>query len=51
MNRIDRLVANLTTLQSKKYVTTDYIADKYQISERTVYLELKALELERISNE
>lgn len=43
MNRIDRLVAILTTLQSKKYVTSEFIAHKYEISERTVYRDLKAL--------
>jgi predicted DNA-binding transcriptional regulator YafY len=37
MNRIDRLVAILTTLQSRKFVTAKFIADKYEISERTVY--------------
>lgn len=43
MNRIDRLVAILTTLQSRKFVTAKFIADKYEISERTVYRDLKAL--------
>lgn len=43
MNRIDRLVAILTTLQSRKYVTAQSIADKYEISERTVYRDLRAL--------
>lgn len=43
MNRIDRLIAILTTLQSKKFVTADFIADKYEISIRTVYRDLKAL--------
>ncbi|MBY0426547.1 MAG: YafY family transcriptional regulator [Cytophagales bacterium] len=43
MNRIDRLIAMLTTLQSKKFVTADFIADKYEISIRTVYRDLKAL--------
>lgn len=43
MNRIDRLVAILTTLQSKKYVTAKFISGKYEISERTVYRDLKAL--------
>jgi predicted DNA-binding transcriptional regulator YafY len=43
MNRIDRLVAILTTLQSKKIVTVNHIADKFEISERTVYRDLKAL--------
>lgn len=43
MNRIDRLVSILTTLQSKKYVTAEFIAAKYQISVRTVFRDLKAL--------
>ncbi|MBS1779911.1 MAG: WYL domain-containing protein [Bacteroidetes bacterium] len=43
MNRVDRLVAILTTIQSKRFVTLEYIADKYQISERTVYRDIKAL--------
>lgn len=43
MNRIDRLVAILTTLQSKKYVKAEFIAEKYRISIRTVYRDLKAL--------
>ena len=43
MNRIDRLVAILTTLQSRKYVTAQFIANKYEISERTVYRDLRAL--------
>ena len=43
MNRIDRLIAVLTTLQSKRFVTADFIADKYEISIRTVYRDLKAL--------
>jgi predicted DNA-binding transcriptional regulator YafY len=43
MNRIDRLIAILTTLQSRKSVTAEFIADKYEISERTVYRDLKAL--------
>ncbi|WP_284463897.1 YafY family protein [Chryseobacterium sp.] len=43
MNRIDRLLSVLTTLQSKKFVTADYIAEKYEISIRTVYRDIKAL--------
>lgn len=43
MNRIDRLIAILTTLQSKKSVTADFLSDKYAISIRTVYRDLKAL--------
>lgn len=43
MNRIDRLLGVLTTVQSKKFVSAEYISHKYQISERTVYRDLKAL--------
>lgn len=43
MNRIDRLFGILTLLQSKKYVTGDKIADKFGISIRSVYRDIKAL--------
>jgi predicted DNA-binding transcriptional regulator YafY len=43
MNRIDRLFGILTILQSKKYVTADQIANKFEISIRTVYRDIKAL--------
>jgi predicted DNA-binding transcriptional regulator YafY len=43
MNRIDRLFGILTYLQSKKYVPAEKIADKFQISVRTVYRDIKAL--------
>jgi predicted DNA-binding transcriptional regulator YafY len=43
MNRIDRLLGILTLLQSKKYVPAEKIADKFQISTRTVYRDIKAL--------
>jgi predicted DNA-binding transcriptional regulator YafY len=43
MNRIDRLLGILTLLQSKKYVPAEKIADKYNISIRTVYRDVKAL--------
>ena len=43
MNRIDRLFGILTLLQSKKYVMAEKIADKFQISVRTVYRDIKAL--------
>lgn len=43
MNRIDRLISILTTLQSKKFVTAEFIAAKYEISIRTVYRDIKAL--------
>src|ERR1044072_6926076 len=44
MNRIDRLHAILTHLQSKKRVTAQEIADRFNISLRTVYRDVKALE-------
>lgn len=43
MNRIDRLFGILTFLQSKKYVTAEKIAEKFGISVRTVYRDIKAL--------
>jgi biotin operon repressor len=43
MNRIDRLLGILTLLQSKKFVPAEKIADKFDISVRTVYRDIKAL--------
>ena len=43
MNRIDRLFGILTYLQSKKYVTAEAIAEKFKMSVRTVYRDIKAL--------
>jgi len=43
MNRIDRLFGILTLLQSKKYVKGEKIAEKYGISVRSVYRDVKAL--------
>ena len=43
MNRIDRLFGILTLLQSRKYVPAEKIADKFKISVRTVYRDIKAL--------
>jgi predicted DNA-binding transcriptional regulator YafY len=44
LNRIDRLHAILTHLQSKKRVTAQEIADRFEISLRTVYRDVKALD-------
>lgn len=44
MNRIDRVSAILIQLQSKKYVTATEIADRFGISIRTVYRDIRALE-------
>lgn len=43
MNRIDRLLGMLVMLQSRKFVSADAIADKFGISIRTVYRDLRAL--------
>lgn len=43
MNRIDRLLGILVLLQSRKYVQAETIADKFDISVRTVYRDIKAL--------
>lgn len=43
MNRIDRLTAILIQLQSKKIVKAEEIANRFQISIRTVYRDVKAL--------
>jgi predicted DNA-binding transcriptional regulator YafY len=43
MNRIDRLFAIQTYLQSRRYVSAEQIAEKFSISIRTVYRDIKAL--------
>jgi len=44
MNRIDRLQAILIHLQSKKVVTAAEIAERFDLSIRTVYRDIRALE-------
>lgn len=44
MNRIDRLVATLIHLQSKRIVKAEEIAQRFDISLRTVYRDIRALE-------
>lgn len=44
MNRIDRVTAILIQLQSKKIVRAQEIADRFNISLRTVYRDIKTLE-------
>lgn len=44
MNRIDRLSAILIQLQSKKIITAREIANRFEISLRTVYRDIRALE-------
>lgn len=43
MNRIDRLFGILILLQSKKYASVEWMAEKFGISERTVYRDVRAL--------
>ena len=43
MNRIDRLFAIQTFLQSRRYVSVEAIAEKFNISVRTVYRDVRAL--------
>ncbi len=43
MNRIDRLFGILTLLQSRKYVSGEKMSDKFHISIRTVYRDIKSL--------
>ncbi len=44
MNRIDRLTAILIQLQSKRFVKIDEICERFEISRRTVYRDIRALE-------
>ena len=44
MNRIDRVTAILIQLQSKRVVKAQEIADRFQISLRTVYRDIKTLD-------
>ena len=43
MNRIDRLLGMLVLLQSKKHMSAEEIAEKFDMSVRTVYRDIKAL--------
>lgn len=44
MNRIDRLFGILTLLQSRKYISAEKISERFNISIRTVYRDVKALQ-------
>lgn len=42
--RIARLTAIITQLQTKRVVTAKYLADKHQVSTRTIYRDIRTLE-------
>ncbi|MBX2896451.1 MAG: YafY family transcriptional regulator [Cyclobacteriaceae bacterium] len=44
MNRVDRLMGILTFLQAHKYVMAEKLASRFDISVRTVYRDIKALD-------
>ncbi|HHG85992.1 MAG TPA: HTH domain-containing protein, partial [Bacteroidetes bacterium] len=44
ISRLSRLTAILTLLQSKRILTANNIAEKFGISKRTAYRDIKALE-------
>ena len=44
MNRVDRLMGILTTLQSRRYVSAEKLSNKFGISIRTVYRDIRALD-------
>lgn len=44
MNRVDRLFGIVTMLQARKYLSGKQLADKFQISLRTLYRDINALE-------
>ena len=44
MKRLERLTALLSQLQSRRYTSIEKIVDKFQVSERTVFRDLRALE-------
>ncbi len=44
MNRLDRITAILIQLQSKRVIKAQEIADRFEISLRTVYRDIKSLE-------
>ncbi|MCB0838127.1 MAG: YafY family transcriptional regulator [Bacteroidetes bacterium] len=44
MKRLDRLTALITFLQSRKFVSAQQIQDKFSMSIRTVYRDIRALE-------
>lgn len=44
LKRLSRLTTILTQLQTKRLITAQELADKYSVSKRTIYRDIKALE-------
>lgn len=44
LKKINRIVAILTTLQAKRLVKAQELAEKFQVSLRTIYRDIKILE-------
>ena len=44
LSRLSRLTAIVTMLQSRRLVTATFLSQKFSISVRTVYRDIKALE-------
>ncbi len=45
MNRLDRLQAILTTLQSKRVVRAEELATRFEVTKRTIYRDIRTLEM------
>lgn len=44
MNRFDRITAILIHLQSRKIVTSQHLSDRFKVSQRTIYRDIRTLE-------
>src|SRR6478752_2689172 len=44
MNRFDRIIAIFIQLQSKRVITAQEIADRFEVSLRTIYRDIRSLE-------
>ncbi|WP_255577376.1 YafY family protein [Elizabethkingia sp. JS20170427COW] len=44
LKRLSRLTAILTKLQTKRLLTASFLAEKFNVSTRTIYRDIKALE-------
>ena len=44
MNRFDRVVSILTLLHTKRVITAKQMAERFHVSERTIYRDIRTLE-------